>query len=85
MGHAMEFLLKDRHELDIWEKFPQNSGSSVDLEASVPQADIVLFCLPVNPHREVIQHIAPGLKKNCLCVSTVSYTHLDVYKRQPCM
>lgn len=69
MGHAMEFLLKDRHALDIWEKFPQNSGSSVDLEASVPQADIVLFCLPVNPHREVIQHIAPGLKKNCLCVS----------------
>lgn len=69
MGQTMELLLKNRHALDIWEKFPQNDFSSVVLEDSVPHADIVLFCLPVNPHREVIQHIAPLLKKSCLCVS----------------
>lgn len=69
MGHAMEYLLKDHHQLDIWEKFPIASFASAALNKSAPHADIVLFCLPVNPHREVIQQIAPLLKKTCLCVS----------------
>lgn len=69
MGHAMEFLLKDRHTLDIWEKFPQPDFTSATLTDSAPHADIVLFCLPVNPHREVVRQIAPLLKKNCLCIS----------------
>lgn len=69
MGHAMEFLLKDRHALDIWEKFPQPDFTSATLTDSAPHADIVLFCLPVNPHREVVRQIAPLLKKNCLCIS----------------
>ena len=69
MGQAMEYLLKDQHSLDIWEKFPQDNYPSVILEESAPQADIVLFCLPVNPHREIVRQIAPLLKKTCLCVS----------------
>jgi glycerol-3-phosphate dehydrogenase (NAD(P)+) len=69
MGHAMEFVLKDRHKLGIWEKFPSNDYPYVTLEDSATHADIVLFCLPVNPHREVAQFIAPLLKKTCLCVS----------------
>ncbi|QOJ23112.1 MAG: hypothetical protein HRU78_05175 [Gammaproteobacteria bacterium] len=69
MGHAMEFLLKDRHTLSIWEKFPHIDRPYVTLEQSAPHADIVLFCLPVNPHREVIQHMALLLQKTCLCVS----------------
>jgi len=69
MGQAMEHLLRDRHQLDIWEKFPQNNYPSVILEESAPQADIVLFCLPVNPHREIVKQIAPLLKETCLCIS----------------
>jgi len=69
MGHAMEFLLKDHHHLEIWEKFPHTDFSSAALKESAPHADIVLLCLPVNPHREVIQQIALLLKKTCLCVS----------------
>ena len=69
MGHAMEYLLKDRHKLNIWEKFPQNDYPYVALEDGAAHADIVLFCLPVNPHREIVQYIAPLLKKTCLCVS----------------
>ena len=68
MGHAMEFLLKEQ-QLDIWEKFPRNNFQSVVLEEAVPQADIVLFCLPVNPHREIARQIAPLLKEDSLCVS----------------
>lgn len=69
MGHAMEYLLKDHHQMAIWEKFPHADFCSAVLEESAPHADIVLFCLPVSPHQEVIQQIAPLLKETCLCVS----------------
>lgn len=69
MGHAMERLLKDRHSLDIWDKYPPQGFQSVVLEAVAPLADIVLFCLPVNPHREVAAVIAPLLKPEALCLS----------------
>lgn len=69
MGHAMEHLLEARQQLDIWEKYPRDNIQSVVLEEAAPLADIVLFCLPVKPHREVAEHIAPRLKKTCLCMS----------------
>ena len=68
MGHAMEHLLKQQ-QLDIWDKYPQHNFQSVILEEAVPQADIVSFCLPVNPHREIARQIAPLLNNNCLCLS----------------
>ena len=69
MGHAMEFLLREWQHLSIWEKYPRDNFQSVVLEEAAPLADIVLFCLPVNPHREVARRIAPLLGKTCLCVS----------------
>ena len=69
MGQAMDYLLKSQHTIDIWEKFPRFDFPYVSLQESVPRADIVLFCLPVNPHREVAQAIASLLKNDCLCVS----------------
>jgi glycerol-3-phosphate dehydrogenase len=32
MGHAMEYLLKERQQLDIWEKFPRDNVQSVILK-----------------------------------------------------
>ena len=69
MGHAMEHLLKARQQLDIWEKYPRDNFQSVLLEDAAPLADIVLFCLPANPHREIVEQIAPLLKNTCLCLS----------------
>jgi glycerol-3-phosphate dehydrogenase (NAD(P)+) len=69
MGHAMEYLLGERQPLDIWEKYPRDDYQSVLLEEAAPRADIVLFCLPVNPHREIVKQIAPLLKETCLCLS----------------
>lgn len=69
MGHAMAYLLNERQQLDIWDKYPQAGFQSASLEDAAPLADIVLFCLPVNPHREIAESIAPLLKKNCLCLS----------------
>jgi glycerol-3-phosphate dehydrogenase (NAD(P)+) len=94
MGHAMEYLLGRRAQLDIWEKWPKNGFRSAVLEDAASTADIVLFCLPVNPHREIAAHIAPLLKKDCLCLSiakgldeagqTAAQIFADVFgRRQP--
>lgn len=69
MGHAMEHLLHKQHQLDIWDKHPSSSSNPVILDDVAPKADIVLFCLPVNPHREIASLIAPMLKKDCQCIS----------------
>jgi glycerol-3-phosphate dehydrogenase (NAD(P)+) len=69
MGHAMESLLAGRHQLFIWDKLPQAGFQSVVLEDSVPLADIILLCLPVNPHREILQHIKPLLAEHTICLS----------------
>ncbi|MCK5395365.1 MAG: hypothetical protein KAJ32_05195 [Gammaproteobacteria bacterium] len=69
MGHAMEYLLNSRQQLAIWEKYPQDNFESVVLEDAAAEADVVLFCLPVNPHREIAAQIAPLLKRSCLCIS----------------
>ena len=69
MGHAMESLLQGHYHLDIWDKYPAENFQSVLLEDSAVTADIVLFCLPVNPHYEIAQQIAALIKPHCLCLS----------------
>ncbi|MBX3616104.1 hypothetical protein [Nitrosomonas sp.] len=69
IGHALEFLLKKHCPVAVWDKYPSANFIPVTLEQLVPQADIALFCLPVNAHREVTQRITPHLKRNCLCIS----------------
>lgn len=69
MGHAMEYLIKDQSQLDIWERHRKDKAHPVVLEDAASLADIVLFCLPVNPHRVIAKQIAPYLKKTCLCLS----------------
>lgn len=69
MGHAMESLLADHHQLFIWDKFPPAGLKPVVLQDCVPEADIILCCLPVNPHREVLELIKPWLAEHTICVS----------------
>ena len=69
MGRAMEYLIKDQSQLAIWERHPKDTTRPVILEDAAAQADIIIFCLPVNPHRKIAKQIAPHLKKTCLCLS----------------
>ena len=69
MGHAMEKLLNLKHQVSIWDKFPQPGFNSAELNEIIPQADFVVFCLPVNPHREIIIAIESLLKPGSLCLS----------------
>lgn len=68
MGHAMEFLLSGRHELRFW-GLEGVIGHDSTLEQEVAQADVVLFCLPVNPHLEIANRIAQHLRPESLCLT----------------
>lgn len=67
MGHAMEFLLGNKHQLHIWQRHDDSQHRR--LPGLVANADMVLFCLPVLAHRELCQVIAPALNQNTICLS----------------
>lgn len=69
MGHAMEYLLAARHDVRIWNMGVVVKGSHATLEDEVAEAQVILFCLPVNPHHEIASRIAPHLTKNSLCLT----------------
>ena len=69
MGHAMEHLLAARHVVHTWDIVGVVKGSHATLEDEVADAQVILFCLPANPHFEVASRIRPYLAKDCLCLS----------------
>ena len=64
MGHALEYLLAEKHDVRIW-----SLNSDTILEEEVSKAQVILFCLPVNPHLEITLRIAPHLPEGSLCLS----------------
>ena len=64
MGHALEHLLADKQDVRIW-----SLSASTILEEEAAKAQVILFCLPVNAHLEIIQRIASCLNKNSLCLT----------------
>jgi glycerol-3-phosphate dehydrogenase (NAD(P)+) len=69
MGHAMEHLLSSRHDVRIWDIDGVVRGSHATLEEEAAEAQVILFCLPVNPHHEIASRIAPHLAENSLCLT----------------
>lgn len=69
MGHAMQHLLSASHDCYLWDKYPEDDVDVLPLQKIIPLADFILFCLPVNPHREIIQQIKPLLQSNSICIS----------------
>ena len=69
MGHAMECLLSARHDVRIWNMGAMVKGHHETLEEEVAEAQVILFCLPVNPHHEIASRIAPYLAEGSLCLS----------------
>ena len=67
MGHAMEYLLSGRHDLRIWCIEEDRDGTT--LKDKVAWAQVILFCLPVNPHYEIVSRIAPWLAEGSLCLT----------------
>ena len=64
MGHALEYLLADQHDVRIWSR-----SSPAILEEEASKAQAILYCLPVNAHLETSLRILPSLNAECLCLS----------------
>jgi len=69
MGHAMEHMLATSHDVRIWDIAGVVRGSHATLEEEVAEAQVVLFCLPVNPHHEIASRIEPYLAQDSLCLT----------------
>ncbi|MDO8465067.1 MAG: hypothetical protein Q7S46_07425 [Gallionella sp.] len=69
MGHAMEYLLAVRHDVRIWNMGVVVKGNHATLDEEVAEAQVILFCLPVNPHHEIAVRIAPYLAKGSVCLT----------------
>jgi glycerol-3-phosphate dehydrogenase (NAD(P)+) len=65
----MEYLLRPRHSLAIWERHPGPGSPSVALESATGQQDFILFCLPANPHFELASRLRPHLRRDGVCLS----------------
>lgn len=68
MGHAMEYLLAERHDVRIWD-VEGVKGRHTTLEDEVREAQVILYCLPVNPHAEITRRIAPFLIPDSMCIT----------------
>jgi glycerol-3-phosphate dehydrogenase (NAD(P)+) len=66
MGHAMEYLLRQHHELVIWNRSPVAGLEPVDLGAAAGAADIVIYCIPVAPLVDVAGRLAAQLGEDSL-------------------
>ena len=69
MGRAMEYLLRDRHALTIWERHPKAGVPPIELENAAGQSDIILFCLPASPHFDLAGRLGPHRRPDSLCVT----------------
>jgi len=69
MGRTMEYLLRPRHSLAVWERHPGPGSPSVALESAAGQQDFILFCLPANPHFELASRLRPRLRRDGVCLS----------------
>lgn len=69
MGHAMQTLLEPFHEISIWNRSTVDGKDFLPLESLVPKAEIIIFCLPVNAHEDLVKTLLPLMDKSRLCIS----------------
>lgn len=69
MGHAMQTLLEPFHDVSIWNRSVVEGKDFLPLESLVPKAEIIIFCLPVNAHEDLVKTLLPLMDKSVLCIS----------------
>jgi glycerol-3-phosphate dehydrogenase (NAD(P)+) len=82
MGHAMEHLLHARHRLTVWTRRAQ-TGTGADLEAAGAESDVVLFCVPAQPHFDLAMRLRSVLAPDTACVTVAK--GLDDAGRTPAL
>jgi len=69
MGHAMQYLLDERHRLSIYDSRPIEGLVPVDVEQKTASADFILFCLPTQRLEDMLERLGPHLQKHAICLS----------------
>jgi glycerol-3-phosphate dehydrogenase (NAD(P)+) len=69
MGHAMEYLLAERCDLQVWTRRPVAGHEPLDLAIAVSAATVILYCIPVTPLADVAQRILPALLPGSISLS----------------
>jgi glycerol-3-phosphate dehydrogenase (NAD(P)+) len=81
MSHAMQHLLGARHDLLIWTRAARAGTTAMAPQELVAECDFVLFCLPAQPHHELLTRLLPKLSRRTLCLSIAK--GLDEQGRTP--
>ncbi|MEN8106857.1 MAG: hypothetical protein ABFS22_02495 [Pseudomonadota bacterium] len=66
MGHAMQVLLADRHDLLIWNRHPVAGIEPVDLLQAAGSAEVIIYCIPVTPLATVAGQVSAVLQDHSL-------------------
>jgi glycerol-3-phosphate dehydrogenase (NAD(P)+) len=69
MGHAMQYLLNERHHLCIYDTRPMKGLAPVDVEQEAASADFILFCIPSQPLRKMLVRLSLHIQKHAICLS----------------
>lgn len=69
MGHAMEYLLAGRCDLQVWTRRPVPGHEPVALATAVSAATVILYCIPVTPLADVAQRVLPALQPDSISLS----------------
>jgi glycerol-3-phosphate dehydrogenase (NAD(P)+) len=69
MGHAMEYLLAGRCDLQVWTRRPVPGHAPVELGTAVSAATLILYCIPVTPLAEVARRVLPALQPDSTSLS----------------
>ena len=69
MGHAMEYLLAERCDLQVWTRRPVAGHEPLELAVAVSAATVILYCIPVTPLADVAQRVLPALLPGSISLS----------------
>ncbi len=68
MGHAFEYLLRQRAEVAIWTRAAE-MANKLQLENLAGDAAMVIFCLPVVAHAAIAQRLAKSVSLQSICIT----------------
>jgi len=81
MGHAMEALLHERHELVFHDEVQRTGVEPINFEAEAAKAGIVLLCVPAEPHQSLLESLVSLILPETVCLSIAK--GLDQFGRIP--
>ncbi len=68
MGHALEYLLKPRHKISIWDPYVPEQLPEIELRQAAEQSEFIIFCTPTAPIFELAKTIRPAIPSDSICI-----------------